>query len=138
MKKWIEMLGKYKMMIIIIETIIKKMIKNMKRLMSSKIIITKIIIKIEMATKNIKIKILKNNNRTAKMKVQYLIKLKKMKEIKNIDQMQTKLSKKIFVKKLRIKMNILKSAQNMETIEIKSLIFKNIRITKGDRTQNRI
>jgi len=26
----------------------------------------------------------------------------------------------------------------METIEIKSLIFKNIRITKGDRTQNRI
>jgi hypothetical protein len=92
------------------ETIIKKMIKNMKRIMSSKIIITEIIIKIEMATKNIKIKILKNNNRTAKIKVQNIIKFKKMKEIKNIDQMWTKLNKKIFIKKLRIKMKILKSA----------------------------
>jgi hypothetical protein len=35
-------------------------------------------------------------------------------------------------------MKILKSAKNMEVIEIKSIIFKNIRITKGDRTQNRI
>ena len=104
------MRGKYKMMIIIMETIIKKMIKNMKRIMSSKIIITEIIIKIEMATKNIKIKILKNNNRTAKIKVQNIIKFKKMKEIKNIDQMWTKLNKKIFIKKLRIKMKILKSA----------------------------
>jgi hypothetical protein len=102
------MRGKYKMMIIIMETIIKKMIKNMKRIMSSKIIITKIIIKIEMATKNIKIKILKNNNRTAKMKAQNIIKFKKMKKIKNIDQMWTKLNKKIFIKKLRIKMKILK------------------------------
>jgi hypothetical protein len=81
------MLGKYKMIIIIMETIIRKMIKNMERIMSSKIIITKIIIKIEMVTKNIKIEILKNNNRTAKMKVQNIIKFKKMKKIKNIDQM---------------------------------------------------
>jgi hypothetical protein len=80
------MLGKYKMIIIIMETIIRKMIKNMERIMSSKIIITKIIIKIEMVTKNIKIKILKNNNRKAKIKAQYLIKFKKMKKIKNIDQ----------------------------------------------------
>ena len=35
-------------------------------------------------------------------------------------------------------MKILKSLINMEAIEIKSVIFKNIRITKGDRTQNRI
>jgi hypothetical protein len=81
------MLGKYKMMIIIIETIIMKMIINMERIMSSKIIITKIIIKIEMVAKNINIKILKNNNRTAKMKAKNIIKFKKMKKIKNIDQM---------------------------------------------------
>ena len=69
------------------ETIIRKMIKNMEKITSSKIITTKIIIKIEMATKNIKKKILKNNNQTAKMKVQNIIKFKKMKKIKNIDQM---------------------------------------------------
>ena len=61
-----------------------------------------------------------------------------MKKIKNIDKMQTKLNKKIFIKGLRIKMKIQKSAINMEAIEIKSIIFKNIRITKGDRAQNRI
>ena len=81
------MLGKFKMIIIIMETIIRKMIKNMEKITSSKIITTKIIIKIEMATKNIKKKILKNNNQTAKMKVQNIIKFKKMKKIKNIDQM---------------------------------------------------
>ena len=91
-----------------------------------------------MATKNIKIKILKNNNRTAKMKAQNIIKFKKMKKIKNIDKMQTKLNKKIFIKELRIKMKILKSPINMEAIEIKSIIFKNIRITKGNRLQNKI
>ena len=81
------MLGKFKMIIIIMETIIRKMIKNMEKITSSKIIITKIIIKIEMLIKNIKIKILKNNNRTAKIKVQNIIKFKKMKKIKNINQM---------------------------------------------------
>jgi hypothetical protein len=91
-----------------------------------------------MATKNIKIKILKNYNRTAKMKAKNIIKFKKMKKIKNIDKMWTKLNKKIFIKELRIKMKIQKSAINMEAIEIKSIIFKNIRITKGDRAQNRI
>ena len=126
------------MMIIIMETIIKKMIKNINRIMRSKIIITKIIIKIEMLIKNIKIKILKNNNRTAKMKAQNIIKFKKMKKIKNIDKMQTKLNNKIFIKELRIIMKIQKSPLNMEAIEIKSFIFKNIRITKDDRAQNRI
>ena len=72
------------------------------------------------------------------MKAQNIIKFKKMKKIKNIDQMWTKLNKKIFIKKLRIKMKILKSPINMEAIEIKSLIFKNIRITKDDRAQNKI
>jgi hypothetical protein len=114
------------------------MIKNMKRIMSSKIIITKIIIMIEILTKNIKIKILKNNNRTAKIKAQYIIKFKKMKKIKNIDKMLTKLNKKIFIKELRIKMKIQKSPINMEAIEIKSLIFKNIQITKDERAQNKI
>jgi hypothetical protein len=44
------------------EIIIRKLIRNMGKTMSSKILITNITIKIEIITKNIKTKISKNNN----------------------------------------------------------------------------
>jgi hypothetical protein len=50
------------MMITIMEIIIRKLIRNMGKTMSSKILITNITIKIEIITKNIKTKISKNNN----------------------------------------------------------------------------
>ncbi len=49
-------------MITIMEIIIRKLIRNMGKTMSSKILITNITIKIEIITKNIKTKISKNNN----------------------------------------------------------------------------
>jgi hypothetical protein len=105
-----------------------------KKMKTKSIIIIKIITETKII-KNIKIKIKNINNRMYVMSRASIIEKRKitnhpekMMKIQNLEMVVIKFNLKIYFKKMRLKMKILKIFKNREVIEIKNKTFKKILI----------